>query len=169
MRERIPWIDAAKGIGILLVLISHTFPINKYINILFLTPYMAFFFVLSGFTYSHKLPAKGEIVKKAKRLLIPYFIYGLIGAVLICDLNLAELLHELSGLFYSRYYYLRPVGDHCSHFSQISPMWFLPCMFLSYVWVVFYSKIKNYINRRFILLAFLMISFLFTKTSYLLP
>lgn len=76
MKNRQTWLDAAKGIGIILVVICH-------IKVTIFTPYiywfhMPLFFMISG--YLHKQPnylkeIKTIIVKKTYRFLIPYFSY----------------------------------------------------------------------------------------------
>lgn len=63
-KNRIIWIDAAKGFGILLVMFSHLIDIGAYIT----SFYMPIFFIIAGYFMPRQL-----IVKKAKRLLIPYF------------------------------------------------------------------------------------------------
>ncbi len=49
MKERKIWIDATKGFGIILVMISHFFFIPKEYQC-FVAGYMPMFFILSGYT-----------------------------------------------------------------------------------------------------------------------
>ncbi len=71
------YIDAIKGFCIVLVLFSHAGGI-PYIGRVLFACYMQVYFVIAGITYNDR---KNEtlsrfIRKKAKRLLIPYAIYG---------------------------------------------------------------------------------------------
>ena len=70
-RERIAWLDMAKGYGIILVIIGHfdlegiTIPLYSF--------HMPLFFFLAGYTYSVKSPFSYFAFNKARKLIIPYF------------------------------------------------------------------------------------------------
>lgn len=78
-------IDSLKGWAIFLVILGHSiilFPINLHeipwcatsFAIIGCT-HMPLFFLVSGLCYSYKGDYKGYIIKKVKRLIIPYFIF----------------------------------------------------------------------------------------------
>ncbi|KHK02581.1 acyltransferase family protein [Desulfovibrio sp. TomC] len=75
-----PSITIARGLGIILVVLGHCYdpfswyPIYSY--------HMAFFFVLSGFVFNpaHRAEARGYALRRARRLLAPYFLYNLLFA-----------------------------------------------------------------------------------------
>lgn len=86
-----PEIDICKAIGIILVVIGHSFPdasskdgisfdLARIIYSVIYSFHMPFFFILSGFVsmkFNTSLNEKKErVVTRAKRLLIPYFIWG---------------------------------------------------------------------------------------------
>lgn len=76
IRKRIEYIDSLKGVGIILVMMSHM------INCSYLTPlyggFIPLFFVASGLT-SSTIDITGNVLrKKAVRLLFPYFFYSTI-------------------------------------------------------------------------------------------
>ncbi len=82
VKPRIEWLDIAKGLGVLLVFIGHfwykcSFPI---VNQIIYSFHMPMFFVLSGFIFK-KSNLKFElfVVSKIKRLLLPTFIFFLLG------------------------------------------------------------------------------------------
>ena len=84
IRKRIEYIDALKGVGIILVLMSHM------INCSYLTPlyggFIPLFFVASGLT-SSTIDITGNLLrKKAVRLLFPYFFYGI--SIVLCQIIL---------------------------------------------------------------------------------
>lgn len=91
-KKRIDWIDIAKGIGILLVLIEHTYTAynrrmgiiesndtNFFISVI-KSFFMPLFFFLSGVFIKSILSQdlKKVFINKFKRLMIPYFFWGII-------------------------------------------------------------------------------------------
>ena len=74
-KDRTLWIDSVKGIGILAIMLGHI----QYIN--WMTPFkIVIFFVVSGYLYAQKqevLTAR-KALSLTKKLLIPYFTFGLI-------------------------------------------------------------------------------------------
>lgn len=73
-KNRIAWIDMAKGYGMLAVIIAHicSGPLHEWIY----TFHMPLFFFLSGYVFNNKDNFDVFIKKKAKSLLIPYFSLG---------------------------------------------------------------------------------------------
>lgn len=85
-------ITIAKGIAVLCVLLGHAFPdaqtgmtdpIAAFVLKLMYSFHMGCFFLLSGFVSGKKLckdkvDLKHEVIKKLKRLMVPYFFYSLI-------------------------------------------------------------------------------------------
>ena len=54
--KRIEWLDIAKGIGILLVILGHCLNINQRSFHLIFTFHMPLFFLLSGYVFKDKVP-----------------------------------------------------------------------------------------------------------------
>ena len=71
--KRIDWVDAAKGVGILMVMFGHNWLDARYCFYLYAF-HMPLFFLLAGYTFSDKRNLKVYILQKSKVLLIPYFI-----------------------------------------------------------------------------------------------
>lgn len=75
IHRRIEWIDASKAIGILLVIIGHTFEYNSLARNVIFSFHMPLFFILSGYTFHfRKLSAREfgqKTIKDAEHLLIP--------------------------------------------------------------------------------------------------
>ena len=67
------YLDVARGIGLLLVIISHSCGLSPYL----INYYIPLFFVVSGYLYKPGRSYGENVVHKAKRLLAPYF--GLVG------------------------------------------------------------------------------------------
>ena len=69
MNERIVTFDMLKGIGILLVIIGHTFmkEIGPYIQAF----HMPLFFMVAGYFFKYK-PLKDQLIRDFRRLIVPY-------------------------------------------------------------------------------------------------
>ncbi len=79
MNERIATFDMLKGIGILLVIIGHTFmkEIGPYIQAF----HMPLFFMVAGFFFKYK-PLKDQFIRDSRRLILPY-LFVVITTMLI--------------------------------------------------------------------------------------
>lgn len=110
-KNRIIWIDAAKMIGILLVIMGHTSG-NELMNLFVYSFHMPLFFFLSGYTYNdHHNTIFIKLKKNAKRYLLPY-IWASVATMLIIgvlgtwyydfrsNLPYDNILERVSGMFY---------------------------------------------------------------------
>ena len=145
LKERILWIDAIKGVGIMMVMTSHMLSI-PYDWVLYVG-FIPFFFFVSGYTYKQKDNIKTLIVDKSKRLLIPYFVYSVFA--LIVDLFLGyidknSMIIRVIGIFYSRFcLYQWRTPDNIIFLYGNGPLWFLPAMFLSLILVYVFIKVHK--------------------------
>tara|TARA_B110001450_G_C17653408_1_gene494209 strand:- start:1587 stop:2600 length:1014 start_codon:yes stop_codon:yes gene_type:complete len=158
-KNRINWIDQARGFAILMVVYGHNFPVlEKYIY----TFHVPLFFCIAGFFHS-KNNALINIKIRFKQLIIPYFIWS-------------SLLY-ISWVFVTRFYgesanlLLSPLKNFIGIFYAQGgreymdwgiPLWFLPCLFAVYTMFFFVHKIhsKNLRTVLFLLLIF---------TGFLIP
>ena len=167
--SRIEWLDIAKGIGIILVIIGHIFadatmlPLRKFIY----SFHMPLFFFLSGFLFSTKdIKIKDFLFKRVKTILIPYFIFALISFLLYVSAYLfikkispgsvvgqdQDILKLFYGIFYSK---AAP-----GYMSYNVPIWFLTCIFLVQV---IYFILNRIIKNEFIILG---ITFILSILSF---
>lgn len=136
MRERLTFLDVAKGIGILLVLMGHGTGFlfgGAYITAF----YMAMFFVVAGYVYKPgKVSCKDAVKKRFVRILVPYFAYnGLLFCYYLAkeiaggSLDIRELCIAVGGVFYSRNA-LWAAGEDNIYFFRMAndPVWFLTAM-----------------------------------------
>lgn len=149
MRDAV--IDIGKGIGIFLVIWGHTVcPISDYIY----TFHIPFFFLISGYFYSHTERYGEFLIKNIKRLLYPYVGYSLFAY-----------------FFYAVWYRIFLSNRHYDYDSivkimavnetVIAPLWFLISLFEV---IVIYSLIRRAFsdNKKIV-----MICLVFTIIGYL--
>ncbi|MFT2090487.1 acyltransferase family protein [Paraglaciecola sp. 2405UD69-4] len=145
MKNRIKFIDIAKGISIALVALHHSdvklyFPELTQTVSLFRMP---LFFFLSGIFFSYSSNTKYFILTKADALLKPYF-FMLFGILVLHALTgKGSITDEFWGIFYGS-----------SHTLSIITLWFLSHLFIVYLYayIVFrglkfdrFSKIYQYL------------------------
>lgn len=72
-KKRIDYIDMAKGIGIILMIIGHMPVKNEYIKNLIYCFHMPLFFIISGYLFRYK--DNKECLKNiVKKLIVPYIV-----------------------------------------------------------------------------------------------
>lgn len=142
-KQRKIWVDIAKAIGIIIVIINHVElslgPIT-FLGGMFFVPV---FFMVAGYTYHyHNDRSYGKMIaNRAKRLLLPYLLYNLFYVALYLGkfiLNRAAgdaASCYVFGFLYARYCIYPVKNDMNIFFMNImnSPTWFLPCLFLVYL------------------------------------
>ena len=165
MKERLGYIDIAKGIGIILVILSHTdYPELMYYTSPFFVP---IFFFCSGYTSSRKDTSLNTCIKRqVTKLLKPYIFFSLFLLIYFHNFSLRAIV----GIFYSRYS-LYPFGTEPDIFRLMIvgnyPMWFLTCMAITYV---LYDLLIYYPKHHFYLAAiYIVITFCATFFPILLP
>lgn len=122
-QKRIEWIDTAKGIGLLLVMLGHLHV--PYLSTWIYTFHMPLFFFLSGVVFSGtKYNFKEFTIKRIKSLVIPYFGLGVVIYLFYVILNL--VLREENGLYGTNWEMLKNLFVQ-KHFWTI---WFLACLFV---------------------------------------
>ena len=139
--------DVVKGIGIILVVIGHA-KRSTLLGKMIYGFHMPLFFILAGMFYHkekwEKLGVEELIRSRAKSYLIPYFTMASINLVLnaideiaVCD-NFSNWVdtqvYHVGWIVYATG--LSKLSPNCS------PLWFLPCLFLSYVIFYFVVRLK---------------------------
>lgn len=78
-KNRIKWIDYAKAITIIMVIVGHA--IGEYslkykeIEVIIYSIHIPLFFILSGYTFKVKLSTRDWIIKRIKSLMYPYLLF----------------------------------------------------------------------------------------------
>lgn len=129
--KRYPYLDVARGIGLMLVVISHSCGLHSYL----INFYIPLFFVLSGYVYREGRSYGENIGKKAKRLLVPYFGYSavLFAFYALMGRTAQEMKLSAFGIFYSRFcLYDAAVEDNIYLFTIANgAMWYLTAFFVT--------------------------------------
>lgn len=166
------WLDAVKGLGIILVVWSHLPRIPKIGPCLFAC-FMPLFFITSGYTSSRTFETKDYIQKKCKRLLIPYAVYGTFLLLLkmrktIFQGNFQEFAVDFIGFFYSRYYLYVEKGEENIYFltSGNSTHWFLTAFFVGSVLAIPLLKCAY---AKWLAVSYLVFTVLLSYLPILLP
>ncbi len=74
-KNRIEWIDTAKGIGLLCVILGHLH--IPYLSAWIYTFHIPLFFFLSGCVFNgQKYSFKEYFIRRFKSLIVPYFVLG---------------------------------------------------------------------------------------------
>lgn len=162
-RQRIEWIDIAKGLGILCVFFGHfsvgtvqLFNIQTQLpKFLVYSFHMPLFFFLSGYCFSKKhVDFKTFAIKKFTSLMIPYITFSIIWILYDCLLQL-----RVGNLSIDIF-----VNEIKTYLVQIrvNAIWFLPCLFLIelvFYWIRRISKDKS--------VGILTVGIIFTVLGYL--
>ena len=122
-KQRIEYIDLAKAIGIIFVIVGHIVSSDTVAKNVIYSFHMPLFFILSGFLltireYYSKETWKMLIIKKARGLLLPYIIWGLIYSAF-------SFKHSVFILYGTR--------ETLINAESLTSLWFLPVMFLAFL------------------------------------
>lgn len=159
-KKRINWIDQLKGFGIVLVVYGHNFPASEDYIYSF---HMPLFFLIAGL-FHPSIVTKKTVIRRMKQILIPYFLWSFIlflfwlfigrnfGDSANLDLSISD---NLIGIFYAQ-------GDN--HYMNWGiPMWFLPCLFLTFAFFSLIQKIRQKALQIVSLIILIVIGFLIPK------
>lgn len=146
-RERLPWIDTAKGLSILSVVMGHAAEKggqDAFLLRLSMFLGVAAFFFLSGATFElgragEKTP--GQFLRNLVRtLMVPYFtwaflsilVYGAAGETVAAGLNAGTgyyaVVPNLLGMLYGNSNFTGTGESGSGYMEWNRPLWFLPCL-----------------------------------------
>ncbi|MCR4617009.1 MAG: acyltransferase family protein [Lachnospiraceae bacterium] len=145
--ERIRWVDIAKGIAIILVVVGHT--ASSSVREIIYIFHMPLLFLLSGYTMKSIANMPNYVKKSAKKLLIPYLIISVvfIGHYLLQKGSYSEFIWSMKRkpatiLWAASGAILDSEGNLASFFDGICRTWFLPTLFCARIMVGMIYKIK---------------------------
>jgi polysaccharide biosynthesis protein PslL len=163
--QRIAYIDIAKGIGILLVVLGHSdlALVSPYLHQLVYSFHIPLFFFLSGIFFNPRTTPGPFLKKRFRAILQPYlFIIFLIfvASISFTNMGIGTALGRFAKSMYGSTEYIWWI-----------PLWFLPSLFVTslsayILYRVFLVRIGNRYIRWAILLAILAIGFFFIDSFY---
>ena len=155
--QRIEYIDAAKAIAIILVIIGHCHwigAIPRLGNMIY-TFHMPLFFIVSGF-FLKDLPIKEAIIKYAKAYLWPYLMIGIfiliigIAKCIVQDEHWYGLIPlNITKILWGSNYEGTILWGNIPH---IGPSWFLLALFWGCIFFTVLMKIKDKLAQTCLLL-----------------
>ena len=95
MKERKEYIDVAKGIGIILVVLGHLDIDGQISREAIYAFHMPLFFILSGVFAKTNIDFKNYFAKSFKTLYVPFFVFFIVDIILFCFLKLMDLQKAL--------------------------------------------------------------------------
>lgn len=150
MAERIAWIDAARGAAMVAIVFGHAVDMGPW-KMWVYSFNVPLFFILSGMTFRAKGSFGSYCASKAKRLLAPYFCFGIVSILVFAIAgNFAasvlgrtgidtSIVLNVTGLLY---------GNGKNGMMDFNlPLWFLPCMFVVYILAFPIAKIEERFKR----------------------
>lgn len=130
-RERIQFVDLAKFVGIFLMVLCHS-GMQNLLTVIIYAFHMPLFFFLSGYLFDRNKNHDGLTIRFIKKrvyaILVPYTFFSLI------------LCFGKSGMI-DWAYILYASRDSLAFADSFTPLWFLPCFFLSSVIFFVVSKL----------------------------
>lgn len=162
-KSRIGFVDAMKGIAIILMIFNHVPLEGRQWWRLIEVFHMPLFFLLSGYLYKQKT-FREVFFRNVKKILIPYFITCLVVWFIQWVYN-HDPLWGVSILIGNG---KGPMGYEFQY--QVGPLWFLPAFFVSMMIINLLIKIESERIRWAVLLGLFTVSYLQVRTmDWLLP
>ena len=143
--KRLEYIDACKAIGIIMVILGHTYYAPQVVYNLIYSFHMPLFFIIAGFVFNKEKNCQEGFLhflrKKVKHLLIPYLLFAFVN-LLIQILWKALYLNEVIGFSYIKDNLIGIFFCYSSmqYMPNCSPIWFLLCLFIANV--IFFWLLK---------------------------
>lgn len=137
--NRVQWVDFAKGVAIILMVVAHVIWQGTNLIAFIYTFHMPFFFVMAGYLLNTEKWSRrweGFISKLGRRLLIPYFLANILhypiwfifchcfGRLAIYDWATRDPVEVILAFFVGNTY-------NIGIWLILTPLWFLPCLFFA--------------------------------------
>ena len=133
MASRIKWVDIARYIGIMFVMLSHMEACPEVLRVFFSPFFLSIFFFCSGYLYRSGDSFKDFFIKKVKQLVVPWFIYSNLNIILS---NIKSFKHHQHSFLTELYRNLLQIRYYDER------LWFVPALFVSFI--AFYFVEKHY-------------------------
>lgn len=135
-----PWLDSAKGFGIVLVVLGHAslvMPLNRTLYAF----HMPLFFIISGLLFKEH-PLRDTATRKARRLLVPYLTFAVLTFVYWALIERRLRPGDYSVLDAFLNIFLARGGTQYNPYNVV--LWFLPCLFVTeMLFAVIYALLRR--------------------------
>ena len=129
-RKRLDWIDIAKGIAIILVIVGHTVPNPSPLRHAIFSFHMPVFFILAGYTFRPK-PWRELVSGSVSRLLVPYVVLALAWQVPTFLMSGAPLTGDVLLSGFETLVFASGVDVSGFGVAAVGMAWFLAALFTS--------------------------------------
>jgi len=167
------WIDNAKAIGIVLVVLGHTHSLRSFLQSFIYSFHIPLFFFLTGFLLKQKyLEMKFRLYfeKYFRKLIVPYLFFGSISYFLWVPTN---TLRSKAAEFVNVSFYDPILGIFFGAYNKLyinEPLWFFTCLFSTLLLTYFITLINDARKEACIIVLLVFVGFLLHKeTSFRLP
>lgn len=124
--KRLDYLDMARGLAIILVILGHIYPAGN-LKVILTSFHVPLFFIISGMLIKHKNENDIKIKYRLKRLIVPYFLFCIINII---------VRFKFEGLKYNLFLMCTGYG--------IGALWFLPALLIGeIVFILINTKIDN--------------------------
>ncbi len=149
-RQRIAYIDVAKGIVIFLMVVGHSYSKPNNIITYIYSFHMPFFFLISGVLYGYRVQNGGHLIlnfnRKVKTLLLPYVIWGALYKLFLAVFQIIGGGRVSDTLLKNGKEFIE---------LKSGAMWFLPVMFIAFLIFLFIYKMKKVGYVIFVVIMFI--------------
>ncbi len=142
-RGRLNYLDAARGIAIICVIIGHMNLRNRLISQYIYSFHMPIFFIISGMLFAYgetwrMRSLRDNIKRKALNLLYPYVMYSILSIIVIA---LEAARHGSLRNFLTK---VSIAGVNTLKLDGIQTLWFLPALFIAEaVFLILHKLVRN--------------------------
>lgn len=160
---RLNYVDITKGIGILLVVCSHTDALKLMWP--FMGLFVPIFYFCSGYTSSSRSAIGHAVKRRFRKLFVPYIFFNVVLLIAFRHFSLREVV----GVFYSRYcLFPLNVSPNVYFFTSGNyPTWFLTSMIVSSF--LFYILLSCEKYRIVMIGSYFLVTMLFLLCPILMP
>lgn len=145
MKERINWVDTLKFLGMFYIYIGHLGPAAGKLYLFVFAFHVPLFFFISGLSCG-RVKTSGDFFlnsyRRFKTIIIPYFVFSLIGIAFICIKYNYTTLQLKSDLWQMTLGIRNQI--------PLGTLWFLPCLFIV---TLYHSIIELFVKNRVVIFA----------------
>lgn len=151
MNNRKYWLDIAKGIAIILMVVGHT-AIPHVTSDFIYCFHMPLFFITSGLVSNYDKYSFGEYAKhKSYTLMLPFLTYSVIIILLLYSIGMLDLTQLLKNGW------------------KGYALWFIPILYLASILTMLISHVRNKTTQLVIMLGLLLIGYSLCHYTIILP